>query len=300
MTKPHGYLFDVPAFGTCASDGAQGDGPFQPRGGRRRSRHRLSSTRPRTPATPGFYRFVPASSGQPRRRRHAGDARHRGRAQLQHQRQPGAGRAARCGVGADWQSRSGRRAAEPVRARGAQTAAPSSSRLEGAWWSHGKAYFVSTSGGNVGQGQIWEYEPCSETLTPGLRVAGRRGSQRARQHLCKPARRLHPVRGRLRHRVPPRSDRRRQHLPVRAEQRRPGRPAQRVQRRLPRQRVRRRDLQPRRPLAVRQRSESRHYVRHHRALAQRGALGACSGFLGHAASAIGANGSRGTGRAVCW
>jgi uncharacterized protein len=38
-------------------------------------------------------------------------------------------------------------------------------KLEGAWWSHGKAYFVSSSGGGAGQGQIWEYEPCSETLT---------------------------------------------------------------------------------------------------------------------------------------
>jgi uncharacterized protein len=32
-------------------------------------------------------------------------------------------------------------------------------RLEGAWYGHGSIYFVSTSGGNVGQGQIFEYDP---------------------------------------------------------------------------------------------------------------------------------------------
>ena len=52
-----------------------------------------------------------------------------------------------------------------VYAQGAALGGAAFARLEGAWWSHGKAYFVSTSGGNAGQGQIWEYEPCSETLT---------------------------------------------------------------------------------------------------------------------------------------
>jgi uncharacterized protein len=32
-------------------------------------------------------------------------------------------------------------------------------RLEGAWYGFGRVYFVSTSGGNVGQGQIFEYDP---------------------------------------------------------------------------------------------------------------------------------------------
>lgn len=37
-------------------------------------------------------------------------------------------------------------------------------RLEGAWYGHGRVYFVSTSGGNVGQGQIFEYDPLNERV----------------------------------------------------------------------------------------------------------------------------------------
>ena len=37
-------------------------------------------------------------------------------------------------------------------------------RLEGAWYGHGRIYFVSTSGGNVGQGQVFEYDPLNERL----------------------------------------------------------------------------------------------------------------------------------------
>ena len=35
-------------------------------------------------------------------------------------------------------------------------------RLEGAWWGNDHIYFVSTSGGNAGRGQIWAYDPSSE------------------------------------------------------------------------------------------------------------------------------------------
>jgi secreted PhoX family phosphatase len=37
-------------------------------------------------------------------------------------------------------------------------------RLEGAWYFDGKVYIVSTSGGPVGQGQIFEYEPASGAM----------------------------------------------------------------------------------------------------------------------------------------
>lgn len=38
-------------------------------------------------------------------------------------------------------------------------------RLEGCWYGDGNVYFVSTSGGNIGRGQIWKYTPAEETLT---------------------------------------------------------------------------------------------------------------------------------------
>jgi secreted PhoX family phosphatase len=37
-------------------------------------------------------------------------------------------------------------------------------RLEGAWHGNGRIYFVSTSGGNVAQGQIFEYDPHRDRL----------------------------------------------------------------------------------------------------------------------------------------
>lgn len=36
-------------------------------------------------------------------------------------------------------------------------------RLEGIWWGDGVTYFVSTSGGEVEQGQIWEYKPAGRS-----------------------------------------------------------------------------------------------------------------------------------------
>jgi secreted PhoX family phosphatase len=38
------------------------------------------------------------------------------------------------------------------------------SRLEGAWWGEHTGYFLSTNGGTVGEGQVFEYNPWDETL----------------------------------------------------------------------------------------------------------------------------------------
>jgi hypothetical protein len=37
-------------------------------------------------------------------------------------------------------------------------------RLEGAWYGQGRIYFVSTSGGNAAQGQIFEFDPLEQRL----------------------------------------------------------------------------------------------------------------------------------------
>jgi secreted PhoX family phosphatase len=37
-------------------------------------------------------------------------------------------------------------------------------RLEGAWWGDRTGYFLSTNGGSVGEGQVFEYNPRTETL----------------------------------------------------------------------------------------------------------------------------------------
>jgi uncharacterized protein len=37
-------------------------------------------------------------------------------------------------------------------------------RLEGAWWGHKVGYFLSTDGGQVGEGQVFAYDPRNETV----------------------------------------------------------------------------------------------------------------------------------------
>ena len=39
------------------------------------------------------------------------------------------------------------------------------SRLEGSWWGHRTGFFLSTNGGSVGEGQVFEYDPREETVT---------------------------------------------------------------------------------------------------------------------------------------
>jgi uncharacterized protein len=39
------------------------------------------------------------------------------------------------------------------------------SRLEGAWWGDRTGYFLSTRGGSIGEGQVFEYDPQGEMLT---------------------------------------------------------------------------------------------------------------------------------------
>jgi secreted PhoX family phosphatase len=38
-------------------------------------------------------------------------------------------------------------------------------RLEGCWWGNGAIYFVATSGGNAGAGQVWEFRPDGDAGT---------------------------------------------------------------------------------------------------------------------------------------
>jgi secreted PhoX family phosphatase len=51
-----------------------------------------------------------------------------------------------------------------VSAQGFAKGAAVFGRLEGAWYGQGRIYFVSTSGGNAGQGQIFEYDPLNERV----------------------------------------------------------------------------------------------------------------------------------------
>jgi secreted PhoX family phosphatase len=161
-TQPHGYIFDVPAFGTAIPT------PFKAMG---RFSHEAVAIDPETgfvyeteDASPsGFYRFRPTQRG---------DLSSGTLEMLAIEGLPNYNTALNQtqeeALDVVWVTidNPDPASADPrPYAQGAAKGGAAFARLEGAWWSHGKAYFVSTSGGNVSQGQIWEYEPCSETLT---------------------------------------------------------------------------------------------------------------------------------------
>ncbi len=50
-------------------------------------------------------------------------------------------------------------------AQGAAKGGARFSRLEGAWWGDRSGFFLSTNGGSVGEGQVFEYDPRDEALT---------------------------------------------------------------------------------------------------------------------------------------
>jgi secreted PhoX family phosphatase len=163
LSEPHGYVFEVPAFGAATARPLKAMGRFV---------HEAVAVDPYTSyvyetedSNPsGFYRFVPARPGQ-----------------LQ---QGGTLQMLAVSERPQYDTRTGQTQDEPldvewvaidnadpnlplepsVFAQGSAKGGARFARLEGAWWGHGKVYFVSTSGGNAGQGQIWEYEPSSETL----------------------------------------------------------------------------------------------------------------------------------------
>jgi hypothetical protein len=164
LTKPHGYVFEVPSWGTGDPTALVAMGRFS---------HEAVAVDPWTGvvyetedagSNSGFYRFIPRS-----------------RKSLKH-----GGTLQMLAINAAFQfdtrtNQDGRwrRAAwvdiddpdpdlaggEPsVFLQGFEKGAARFGRLEGAWYGHGSIYFVSTSGGNAGQGQIFEYDPQRDKL----------------------------------------------------------------------------------------------------------------------------------------
>jgi secreted PhoX family phosphatase len=159
LTRKHGYIFEVP------SSGAGDPLPLVPMG---RFSHEAVAVDPWTGvvyetedagSNSGFYRFVPRS----RRSLRLGGTLQmlgvRGQAQFD----------TRTNQTGEWHEAEWYdiETPDPDLATGAPTVflqgftrgAARFGRLEGAWYGHGSIYFVSTSGGNVGQGQIFEYSP---------------------------------------------------------------------------------------------------------------------------------------------
>jgi uncharacterized protein len=162
LTQPHGYIFDVPVVGTATAVALKAMGRFS---------HEAVAVDPYSgfvyeteDATPsGFYRFIPNQRGDLARGGTLQMLAIEGRPNYDTSLNQAQDEA----LDVVWVAidtpdpASGQ---PSVSAQGFARGGARFARLEGAWWSHGKVYFVSTSGGNVSQGQIWEYEPHSETL----------------------------------------------------------------------------------------------------------------------------------------
>jgi uncharacterized protein len=54
---------------------------------------------------------------------------------------------------------------DSVRYEGHAKGAAKFSRGEGMWYGDGHIYFVCSNGGDIGKGQVWAYEPASNTVT---------------------------------------------------------------------------------------------------------------------------------------
>ena len=110
----------------------------------------------------GFFRFVPYRSGQMDQG---------GRLyMLAIRNQPNLDLGTYWPIGTRWDVRWVRiddptAATESCYAQGAAQGGARFSRLEGAWWGDRTGYFLSTNGGSVGEGQVFEYDPRDETLT---------------------------------------------------------------------------------------------------------------------------------------
>ena len=160
LTKPHGYVFEVPLRRPATGEPLKGLGRFV---------HEAVAVDPRTTivyltedrGTSGFYRFIP------NRRRHLAAG-----GRLQMLGVAGApkydtrkGQTPNTPLSVVWYD-----IADPDRAhfdpndnlgvfrQGFDQGGAVFARLEGAWYSKGVVYFVSTSGGNVGEGQIFAYD----------------------------------------------------------------------------------------------------------------------------------------------
>jgi uncharacterized protein len=110
----------------------------------------------------GFYKFVPFS----RRRLSRGGTLY----MLRVRNQPQANLGGAFPIGTKWDVRWVRiddpeAATTSVFAQGFAKGGARFSRLEGAWWGDRTRYFLSTNGGVVGEGQVFEYDPRAETLT---------------------------------------------------------------------------------------------------------------------------------------
>ena len=156
----HGYVFDVPADGVSDAVPLTGLGRFS---------HEALAIDPATgivylteDATPsGFYRFVPDRPGD------------LSSGTLQMAAIEGVPITYAADTGSTWEITEWVTIDQPdpgpgepsTVQQGLSKGGTAITRGEGAWYGNGHIYFVSTSGGPVGEGQVFDYDPVADTLT---------------------------------------------------------------------------------------------------------------------------------------
>jgi secreted PhoX family phosphatase len=163
LTLKHGYVFEVPVFGGATAEPLNAMGRFV---------HEAVAVDPHTgivyetedSGASGFYRFIPNSRG----RLAAGGTLQMLAIAGRPQYDTATGQRQGEQLDAEWvtiDQPDPNLPDEPqVFEQGWAKGGARFARLEGAWYGNGSIFFVSTSGGDVEQGQVWEYEPMSETL----------------------------------------------------------------------------------------------------------------------------------------
>jgi secreted PhoX family phosphatase len=166
-SKPHGYIFEVPENGYCDAIPIRGMGRFS---------HEAVAVDPVTGyvyetedagSTSGFYRYVPDKQNRPSE----GGALFMLKVKTANLADLGAGYPNGATFPVDWveiaepDNTSSTMPGDFVWAQGRAHGAATFARLEGCWYGNDrKIYIVSTSGGAVGQGQVWVYDPHDETI----------------------------------------------------------------------------------------------------------------------------------------
>jgi secreted PhoX family phosphatase len=169
LTRPHGYIFEVPGTAPATAEPLVAMGRFT---------HEAVAMDPNTGIVyetedagnnSGFYRFLPNQVGNLA----AG-----GKLQMlgiENRPQFSTRTGQTMGVtypviwydiaDPDRAHQPGTTNGQGVYRQGFDQGAASFGRLEGAWWGNDRIYFVSTSGGTVGRGQVWAFDPVASTLT---------------------------------------------------------------------------------------------------------------------------------------
>jgi secreted PhoX family phosphatase len=179
LTKTHGWIFEVPVVGAVSREPLTAMGRFV---------HEAVAVDPATgivyetedSGASGFYRFTPAQRGQLARGGVLEMLAVRDRVQFDTRTR----QTPNVTYPVQWvriddpekahhdeTKQDGRGVYYQGLAKGGATFA----RLEGAFAGQGKIYFVATSGGDAGKGQVWEYDPAAERLrlvfeSPGAEV----------------------------------------------------------------------------------------------------------------------------------